>query len=443
MAAPQLEFGNSLSEWKAASGDAALEADLQTTESADSSKASGKLPLLSKAPVIDGKLDEECWKNAWKAPVFLNGNGTEAEVPMEAWLACDNNYIYAAFQCQEPDSGRFKDLKPAKNKTECYKPDSVEVFIVPGIDNEYLHIAVNPSGSLDEEWSKATGWTSGAEKAVVAGDKEWTVELAIPFANMRKGGTDVSRWSVNLCRTRISGDRKEYSSCSGGKNFHETSKYIKVSGIPSKINIWSFESAKILTEGDKSQKLFVCVNSPYENAGKKFRAILKISDKTIEKEFVINKKYTPLVFTGLPEELAPDSDAEIQIYPEGQNKSIAKFAGKVFYLTGVYKPNSPVKILAEYSWYPEGEKTARVKVGTSMPGKSSVKISLLNGLKTVFSRDCALNGSEDKIIEVPLTCSGELRAELVQNGETLGYAGDNIKILPPKKNSTRLNRFTR
>jgi len=443
IAAPQLEFGDKLSDWKAASGDAALTLDHKEKASANPQQTAAKLPIISAPPVIDGQLDDPCWGNAWKAPAFLTSAGNPAEAATEAWLACDNNNIYVAFKCHEKDPSKLKNFKKAKSKMECYKPDSVEIFVAPGADNGYLHIAVNPAGDINEEWSKGDGWVSGAETATARGDGFWTVELAIPFANMRKADSS-SAWSANLCRTRVSGDKTEYSSCAGTASFHDIEKYFKVSGIPSKINIWSFESPKILSEKDGSKKMFVSVKSP-GLADRKFKASLKISGRTWEKDFVMGQNRVPLVFNGLPAELDPDAEAEILVFAENQSKPAAKFADKVFNLTAVHNPSSPVKIFSEYSWYPEDEKIARVKIGTYLPGKSSVKVSVLHGTATVFSGEYPFSAPGEQFVEIPLSgiSSGELRAEAVQDGETLAYAGDNLTILPPKKNSVRLDRFTR
>lgn len=440
LAAPQLEFGGQLSDWKVASGDAALTSDLSKVATAPG-LAVAKLPIVATPPVIDGKLDEQCWKNAWKAPVFLTSAGNLPEVATEAWMACDNDNIYVAFKCYENDMSRIKNLKPAKSKIGCYKPDSVEVFVVSGANSGYLHIAVNPSCEINEEWSKCDGWNSGAEKAVAIGDKFWTVELAIPFANMRKDDMG-SAWSANLCRTRVSGDKTEYSSCSGIKNFHDTDRYFKVSGIPSKLKFWSFDSAKILSENDGTKKLFVSVTSSGV-AGGKFNAELKISGKTWVKDIVIGAKRVPLVFSGLNADIDPDAEAEILIYPENQKKTVAMFAGKVFNMSAVHNPNSPVKVFAEYSWYPEGEKSARIKIGTVLSGKSSVNLFVLKGTKTLFFKEYQFNAPGEQVIEIPLSVSGELRAEAVQDGITVAYAGDNLTILPPKEKSVRLDRFTR
>src|SRR5260370_21329130 len=66
-----------------------------------------RLPVFDKPPVIDGKLDDEIWKQAVQLKAFYQvqpGDNIAPSKPTEVMLGHDAKFLYIAFHCyDEPD----------------------------------------------------------------------------------------------------------------------------------------------------------------------------------------------------------------------------------------------------------------------------------------------------------------------------------------------------
>ncbi|WP_375766386.1 carbohydrate-binding family 9-like protein [Archangium gephyra] len=170
----------------------------------------------SKAPVIDGELDDAVWKDA--APVVLRGSfdGREPSLRTEARLAYDDQYLYVAFDVEDPDVwGTLRE-----QDTPIYEQEVVEIFLDANADGRtYNEMQVSPHNVNFDAYFPARrqgmdlSWDSGMKTAVkVRGtldnpedrDEGWRVEMRIPFARLaevpnvppKKG----ERWRFNLYR---------------------------------------------------------------------------------------------------------------------------------------------------------------------------------------------------------------------------------------------------
>jgi hypothetical protein len=69
-----------------------------------------RMPKFDKAPVIDGKLDDEIWKQAAVLKDFHQvqpGDNIAPSKPTEVLLGYDSRFLYIAFHCyDEPDKVR-------------------------------------------------------------------------------------------------------------------------------------------------------------------------------------------------------------------------------------------------------------------------------------------------------------------------------------------------
>src|SRR5262245_39172471 len=69
-----------------------------------------RMPRFDKAPVIDGKLDDEVWKTAAVLKDFYQiqpGDNIAPSKPTEVMLGYDSKFLYIAFHCyDEPDKVR-------------------------------------------------------------------------------------------------------------------------------------------------------------------------------------------------------------------------------------------------------------------------------------------------------------------------------------------------
>lgn len=212
-------------------------------------KVRGPLPVLrlvGAAPgkiVIDGKLDEEAWTNAFpSATVRLRELQTGRQPTFgttvkSAWFGND---LYFAIRCDEHPGEKLNIGTTKKDDSALWYSDAVEVLIETEA-HSYYQIAISPSGAvvdLDRGTSpdKWFSWDSEAEVATHVEDDHWIIEMRIPITQDendplhqvigRKPDKSLP-WHINVCRQRIREGGAEYSAFSptGTDGFHEVLKF--------------------------------------------------------------------------------------------------------------------------------------------------------------------------------------------------------------------------
>lgn len=170
---------------------------------------------------VDGKLDDAAWAQAPAITLVNNFDGSPSPLKTEARLLYDDQFLYVAFRAA--DENIWATMK--KRDQHLWEEEVVELFVQPNPTHpSYIEIEVNPLGTLldiflldvrkplpYESWNSARiKWGVHVDGTVDGrpGDKEWTVEIALPFEDCvtaphlppRPG----DRWRLNLYRT----DRK-------------------------------------------------------------------------------------------------------------------------------------------------------------------------------------------------------------------------------------------
>lgn len=166
------------------------------------------IPRLSRAPVVDGKLDEHVWLEAARVADFRNTRTGEPVKPgTQAWLGYDDRALYVGFRCEEPDMDSLVAERQGRDAEGIWLDDGVEVFVDPsGERRRYAHFIINVAGAMLDEIGQDTSWDSAAQARVTTREGEWKCELAIPWRDLEAAG--LSRKTVmamNLCRNRFAG----------------------------------------------------------------------------------------------------------------------------------------------------------------------------------------------------------------------------------------------
>jgi len=165
------------------------------------------IPKASRAPKIDGDIDEAAWKPV-KALEFrlLDGDPTKPSCPTQAKLMATEEALYVAIKCMDPEPEKvFAKKRPRDSNV--WEDDSVEVFLEfgPRPTPEYYQIIVNPEASFLDAFARDNSWQGNQKIAASTGADHWSVEIAIPFADL-KLPKDKSKWSgpwrLNLTRMR-------------------------------------------------------------------------------------------------------------------------------------------------------------------------------------------------------------------------------------------------
>ena len=165
-----------------------------------------RLPLFDKPPAIDGKLDDEVWKQAIVLKDFYQvqpGDNIPPSKPTEVMLGHDAKFLYIAFHCyDEPDKVRANIPK----RDNIFDDDYVGILFDTFNDSRKAYeFDFNPLGvQADGIWTDGQGEDFNPDvvlesKGVVGADG-WTVEVAIPFKSLRYVAGKDKLWGAHFWR---------------------------------------------------------------------------------------------------------------------------------------------------------------------------------------------------------------------------------------------------
>ena len=165
-----------------------------------------RVPRFDKPPVIDGKLDDEVWKQAAVFKDFYQvnpGDNIAASRPTEAFIGYDSKFLYLAFHCyDEPDKVRGTVAK----RDQVFDEDNVRIFLDTFNDQRRAYVlGWNPLGiQQDGIMTEGSGTDFSVDivmesKGMITGDG-WTVEVAIPFKSLRYEAGKGKLWGFHLVR---------------------------------------------------------------------------------------------------------------------------------------------------------------------------------------------------------------------------------------------------
>ncbi len=193
------------------------------------------VPLMAKAPALDGKVEPGEWAGAVRIDGFTWGEALERRTAT-AYIGATADHLYFALVTQLPREGGL--LADVQRDTEkLVFDDAVEVWLdpTPGQENGrrfqmlanslgFRWFKMHPYGGVPDDpawrgdWTVANGLHDGA----------WQCEIAVPVAQIAPGRkvTDGS-WGVNLCRDW----KQDWAwSCLGGSEYKPTERVTFVAG---------------------------------------------------------------------------------------------------------------------------------------------------------------------------------------------------------------------
>ena len=172
------------------------------------------VPRLTRAPAIDGKLDDEPWQGVQPITDFYQNVAQMRAFTIEgesrAYVGHRDGILYIGIRGYEPST---HDLTAAAQDRDdlAYQDDCVEVFFDANLDGRTYHqFVINNIGTIMDQYNDGEsrggdlGWNGELESAQHLGDDFWSIELAIPlnqFGIPAPGAGDV--WGANIARIRI------------------------------------------------------------------------------------------------------------------------------------------------------------------------------------------------------------------------------------------------
>ena len=195
-----------------------LMAEANKFHSANDAVQSWSFPMVPARETvkIDGKLDEEIWKNS---PAFhLSGlQGAPAEVQSVAKMTYDKDYFYFGFRWGEPHTAKIAAADRKFDDRELWKDSTAEIFISPdGRRDHFYQIMVNARGQICDllvnKGAEEHSWNSNAlVKTRIEPGKAWYGEIRIPRKSMPASMADGIR--VNFARYRVLNGMKVATEC--------------------------------------------------------------------------------------------------------------------------------------------------------------------------------------------------------------------------------------
>ncbi|MEP6591794.1 MAG: carbohydrate-binding family 9-like protein [Gemmatimonadota bacterium] len=182
-------------------------------------------PRASRAPTIDGRLDDSVWAGSSWSEAFVDIEGATRPQPPLATrfkLAWDASHLYVAVQLEEPDLWATLTQRDAV----IYHDNDIELFIDPDGDGlRYFELELNAlntpwdlflakpyrdGGHGDNSWDiaglRSAVWLDGTLNDSRDRDRGWSVEIAIPWQAFSDSGRTRlpprrgDRWRINFSR---------------------------------------------------------------------------------------------------------------------------------------------------------------------------------------------------------------------------------------------------
>lgn len=169
---------------------------------------------------VDGRLVEHAWKSGQWHTGFrvLDAPDRLAAVQTRFKVCHDAQYAYIGIVLDEPELDKIQ-VVTAERDGNVYSRDCVEIMLDPNPDADvYYHFVINSLGCLYDSQVRSAGglsdrtWNGRVVWASNVGPRSWSVELAIPFAQMALNPDRPGNWRCNLTRSRRTATTRVLSS---------------------------------------------------------------------------------------------------------------------------------------------------------------------------------------------------------------------------------------
>lgn len=239
-------------------------------------RTNGTLEIAeTKAPVLDGVLNDDCWKLSDKADNFSLNSGAGLPAKATAAYVCrDSEKLYIAYECKEDKLDKLVANSKESEGENVWMDDCVEIFIDTKHDHlTYYHFMANCVSSKDGSRKIKDSWGDAASDEdfvpkweVKTGRTQdaWIIEIAIPWATLgiTPKATDVI--GINLNRERKPVPENPCWTCTFG-GFHKPENFGQATFSGRKVYL---NDATVRNIGDNEEKLAVKLINVNEDSKK-------------------------------------------------------------------------------------------------------------------------------------------------------------------------------
>lgn len=165
-----------------------------------------RIPRLDKPPVIDGKLNDDVWKQAVLLKDFYQtnpGDNTAPSMPTEVWMGYDSKFFYLAVHAFDDPS---KVRASVARRDNVFGEDNLRIFLDTFNDQRKAYVlGWNPLG-VQQDGVLTEGSNTDYSVDIVMESKGevtsdgWTLEVAIPFKSLRYEAGKDKLWGFHVWR---------------------------------------------------------------------------------------------------------------------------------------------------------------------------------------------------------------------------------------------------
>jgi len=141
-------------------------------------------------PQLDGGLSDPAWGRAGDiGPFWREDAGGRPKQPTEVRALAGVDGLYLGITCFDDDIGNARALAQGRDSEECWRDDSVLVFIdgrIKGVDHRMLVVSITGDVLDSAGWDRS--WNGTWQAAVKKSNDRWTVELRVPWADLGLNG---------------------------------------------------------------------------------------------------------------------------------------------------------------------------------------------------------------------------------------------------------------
>ena len=174
-------------------------------------KPLGVCRLTEVRPLLDGKLDDACWREV--KPLQLGVASSAADNPdevkafgdsfkTEARFAYDEHFLYIAVSCNHPSGMKIEPVAKRTRDADLSGRDRVDILLDLDRDYQtYYRFQVDHRGCLAEDCWGDKGWNPKYFVAFHSTETGWTAEIAIPIQELTGDRPSHGKtWAANVSR---------------------------------------------------------------------------------------------------------------------------------------------------------------------------------------------------------------------------------------------------
>lgn len=172
------------------------------------------IPLVATAPVIDGKLSEQEWKQCTRVSEFINWTRDSyiKDPPLTVYLCHDKQNIYVAFRNSDPEAADLKHKIGAKAPRDSFLWGRNHDMLNIGSKDVSLQLMGDPAGTISDWKNSDINWNGNWIYSSSVDNSGWTAEFSVPIKELGISSLSPDEvFSISFSRSYPQGESSNWS----------------------------------------------------------------------------------------------------------------------------------------------------------------------------------------------------------------------------------------